>query len=415
MEMEAVRYFQGKFVKKGERQMAIKSLAGHLSQASLGIRQVVGPQLQFKSWLSKHPHIFEVCGDEVRLQDDVAAMVFSCDNNNWEIEVLRQIDNKQMIDLPLHIDVPCRSTFGIGQCNAEFMAIVFMLDLVKNGGFSLDEVSNQINVVPLNVQKFIDDANIQEFLERNSNLFDVRDRIICTAQREKFIEVSEKTEHGVISGKGKIYHIAKLWGIIDLGQHDHVFFDRSILAKCMVDLKKEYKVGEVLCFNAGPAPQTSRAKWKASKVWKPFPEQEHFDSGDQLTNSINFLKIENEFLKQVHVVDNQNYDEECSEIPRINDNVGSPEGEGNWMSMVNCKKQDSEEAASLEQSSDSSSEDEDLMGIKKETNCLMLSEEETEEEKELFIYPIVPKKGVSVACQTVSTGDIISKKEYREV
>ena len=31
------------------------------------------------------------------------------------------------------------------------------------------------------------------------------------------------------AGSGVIYHVAKLWGIVDLGKHEHVFFDRFFI------------------------------------------------------------------------------------------------------------------------------------------------------------------------------------------
>ncbi len=60
VEMEAVQFFQMKLVKKEERWVPIRSLAGHLSQASEAVRECVGPQLEFRKWLLRHPHIFEV-------------------------------------------------------------------------------------------------------------------------------------------------------------------------------------------------------------------------------------------------------------------------------------------------------------------------------------------------------------------
>ena len=45
--------------------------------------------------------------------------------------------------------------------------------------------------------------------------------------------------------QGKIFHVAKLWGIIDLGEHEHVFFDRSIMKQPIDDLQKHFQTGEV--------------------------------------------------------------------------------------------------------------------------------------------------------------------------
>ena len=73
---------------------------------------------------------------------------------------------------------------------------------------------------------------------------------------------------GEMSSKGKICHIARVWGIIEF-HRDHVFFNISILLKTMVNLKKVYQVGEETCFSANLASPTSRSKWKATRIWKP--------------------------------------------------------------------------------------------------------------------------------------------------
>ena len=78
IEMEAVQFFQTKLVKKEERWVPIRSLAGHLSQASEQVRECVGPQLEFRKWLLRHPHIFEVQGELVGLRDNLAAMATPC-------------------------------------------------------------------------------------------------------------------------------------------------------------------------------------------------------------------------------------------------------------------------------------------------------------------------------------------------
>uniref|UniRef100_A0A1I8I108 CULLIN_2 domain-containing protein n=1 Tax=Macrostomum lignano TaxID=282301 RepID=A0A1I8I108_9PLAT len=66
---------------------------------------------------------------------------------------------------------------------------------------------------------------------------------------------------------GTVFHCSRLWGIIDLGRHEHVFFDRSIF-KHVEDLQRHFKVNDPVYFNAILAPRESRAKWRATKVWK---------------------------------------------------------------------------------------------------------------------------------------------------
>lgn len=78
--------------------------------------------------------------------------------------------------------------------------------------------------------------------------------------------------------------MAKLWGIIDLGKHEHVFFDKSIF-KHVDDLQKYFKVDEVLYFNAILAPKESRAKWRATQVWKECDRENFEKFGGPATNS----------------------------------------------------------------------------------------------------------------------------------
>ena len=261
-EMEAVRFFQDKFVKRSSREMQVRSLAGHLSQASSSIRRVVGPQLQFKTWLKKHPHIFEVEGDVVKLQDDVAALILDVEMAESELICGNGVSS------------------GATKSKAEIMAIVFLGDLIRqHQGLTVDNIDDHIRLAPTSVRNFINNSNIRNFIDENSMFFKLEDGVLSEVKSpcsnlvranelDKVELTEEETKAGVIVGKGRIYHIAKLWGIIDLGQHDHVFFDRSILPKATLDMKKEFKVGQILCFKALPAPKTSRAKWKALSVWK---------------------------------------------------------------------------------------------------------------------------------------------------
>ncbi|KAL5970974.1 hypothetical protein TSMEX_001281 [Taenia solium] len=66
---------------------------------------------------------------------------------------------------------------------------------------------------------------------------------------------------------GRIFRVAKSWGIIDLGNHVHVFFDKSIFRN-ISDLQKVFQPNEMVHFDAIRAPLRSRAKWRATRVWK---------------------------------------------------------------------------------------------------------------------------------------------------
>ncbi|VDP71815.1 unnamed protein product [Echinostoma caproni] len=96
LETEAVRFFQQRLLKREERWVPIKSLAGHLSQATPEVRAVVGPQLEFRHFLLKHPHVFEVQGELVSVRDPFSNLPtqrrtrdrFSCSNSTGNSNVI---------------------------------------------------------------------------------------------------------------------------------------------------------------------------------------------------------------------------------------------------------------------------------------------------------------------------------------
>lgn len=71
LESEAVKYFQTHLMKKEDRWIPIKSLAGHLSQASDNVRLVIGNQSLFTAFLMRHSHVFELQGELVGLKDNL--------------------------------------------------------------------------------------------------------------------------------------------------------------------------------------------------------------------------------------------------------------------------------------------------------------------------------------------------------
>jgi len=66
IEQEAINFFKKQISKREEEWLPIVSVAGHASQASADVRKYVGPQNEFKVFLSRYPNIFivrdEFCG-----------------------------------------------------------------------------------------------------------------------------------------------------------------------------------------------------------------------------------------------------------------------------------------------------------------------------------------------------------------
>jgi hypothetical protein len=70
IEQEAINFFKKQLGKREEEWLPIVSVAGHASQASADVRKYVGPQNEFKTFLSRYPTIFAIrddfCGLKVR-------------------------------------------------------------------------------------------------------------------------------------------------------------------------------------------------------------------------------------------------------------------------------------------------------------------------------------------------------------
>eukprot|EP00918_Siedleckia_nematoides_P077370 GHVU01169191.1.p1 GENE.GHVU01169191.1~~GHVU01169191.1.p1 ORF type:complete len:632 (+),score=60.51 GHVU01169191.1:168-2063(+) len=386
-EMGAVQYFQAKLSLKEERWIPIKSLAGHLSQAVLEVRTVVGPQLEFRKFLLKHPHIFEVQGELVGLRDGIAAVAtptlhrrsmeippsaaivtpnlnrrsldlngdywgFSHESNianqvkmippktppptrrappkspgplrrsnsfserralsSFQHNTPQQIPHtsfsfaapppvgpvRTMVEnVPLSptLTVPPTTTpiakrrgAPVTMTANEYKAVMFLKDIIeKRGGIRLHNITGHFSQAPEGVRNTIGwtKMELEEFLKKNANVFAVSEDELVTVNKNAKMNViitgsrpQGQMTRTLTGRKGKVFHVAKLWGIIDLGKHEHVFFDKSILRKPVDDLQKDFGVGEILSFHAVLAAKTSRAKWRATHVWKEF-EQPMIDTG----------------------------------------------------------------------------------------------------------------------------------------
>ena len=341
-EMEAVQFFQTKLVKKEERWVPIRSLAGHLSQASENVRECVGPQLEFRKWLLRHPHIFEVQGELVGLRDNLAAMATPAVPTRKYNVVHNGVDptpatprappktppatrrnlppktpptvrrsksfSEQRVTgpppVPSDVSFAMPMTPGsrrrapVTMTANEYKAVMFLKDIIeKKGGIRMHNITGHFSQAPEGVRNTIGwtKMELEEFLKKNAAMFHVSEDELVTLHKNAKMNViitgsrPQGQNIRTLSGrKGKIFHVAKLWGIIDLGKHEHVFFDKSIMKRPIDDLQKEYRVGEILNFNAVVAPKTSRAKWRAIHVWK---EKEDQPSAGETENE--FSRAEN--------------------------------------------------------------------------------------------------------------------------
>ena len=317
-EMEAVSFFQEKLIRKEERWVQIRSLAGHLSQAKMEIRDAVGPQLDFRGWLLRHPHIFEVQGDLVGMRDGLAAVATSAFSRR-SLEGLSNgvAEHKPSVRIMTPKTPPAsrrfapktppamrrsrsfsekRTTFTNGTSEViqspimkpkcapvamtanEYKAVMFLKDIVeKAGSLQVHDITSYFGQASEGVRNTIGwtHSEVSEFIEKNDNMFTLtsEDAVVLNKNAKLNVVITGSRPQNQVArtleGKnGKVFHVAKLWGIIDLGRHEHVFFDKSIMKIPIDDMQKYFTVGETLYFNAVLATKQSRAKWRATHVWR---------------------------------------------------------------------------------------------------------------------------------------------------
>ncbi|CAD5115274.1 DgyrCDS4267 [Dimorphilus gyrociliatus] len=294
LEMLAVNYFQSWLAKKEEKWINIKSLAGHLSQANAEIRGIVGPQLDFRKWLLKHPHIFEVQGELVALKDDIASLStpavparnLDLSNGHSKLNSRSNIKRTKSLNDKTDLSQKRKTNVPVSMTATEYKSVMFLKDILEKR-FSGTTVPIQ-SLLPLTTSvpesmKNVMGSNkedLESFFESFSSVFnyDRADQSVTLLKSAKLnvIITGSKPKSGLVHSaqnvltacNGIIYHVAKLWGIVDLGKHEHVFFDKSIMVEAIEDMQTEFKIGETLWFNAVLAPKTSRAKWRATHVWK---------------------------------------------------------------------------------------------------------------------------------------------------
>jgi len=325
VELKAVGYFQDKLLKKGPV-MPVKSLAGHLSQAPLHMRNVVGPQTEFRNFLVKHKDIFVVTEDEmVTLTEDIlnkprsqATMNRSESDSSLDSNTASKSVSKDSKSKPSPITMTA----------SEYKTMKFLKELVERneGRISLVGVLSQVPDAADSIRNILSDseAKLTSFVQKfpnifvlvddmvtlkktklnvimagsrpvtspsnsvtdsslsppsdshsesyntstSSNMTDSLERPSLSSQSSGYSHSSYSTHRTLSNHKGPVYHLAKLWGIIDLGRHEHVFFDRSILPDGYDDLVKNFKIGQILRFNAVRAARGSRARWRATHIWR---------------------------------------------------------------------------------------------------------------------------------------------------
>jgi len=299
-ETEAVQFFRAKILKKGDKWIPVKSLAGHLSQASPDIRECVGPQNEFLDFLLKHPLIFEIRDENVCLKDNIRINAADSDSSaeppppmppstpklkrrpksqgDIEIQKTPVVGGRTVTVAPAPAGAGNAKAGPVTMTANEYKAVMFIKNIIqKKGDMKVNSLSGHFSQAPESLRNTIgwSKPELHQFVSSHDNIFHINEDEIVSVIKNTRLNViitgsrpHVQTKPSVSGRKGQVFHIAKLWGIIDLGMHEHVFIDRTIFGKNIDDLNKLLKIGEWVCFDAIPAPKGSRARWKATKVWK---------------------------------------------------------------------------------------------------------------------------------------------------
>ncbi|KAH3880146.1 uncharacterized protein LOC127877346 isoform X2 [Dreissena polymorpha] len=489
VETEAVQYFRAKILKKGEKWLPVLSLAGHLSQASADIRECVGPQNEFKQWLERHPLIFDIRGDLVALKDNINYSVVnpseSLDlddvqfnpNQRYSVGDGPRFSDSQprtpklkrrpkSIEIPpnspkpslnrtpsftmQNLSTPLSAKSGPATMTAnEYKAVMFLKGIIeKKGDMKLNGLTGHFSQAPESLRNTIgwSKPELEKFVCSHPNIFVISEdetvSVIKNARLNVIITGSRPSSNPAKAGKqgkGRVYHVAKLWGIIDLGKHEHVFIDRTIFGKQIDDLNKLLTVGEMVCFDSIPAAKGSRARWRATKVWKEHESIE--DLIDKVTTRLGYPFGDSlrEPMTPNSPMPIANIDEEIRRmIPELNDssviqspvNVGgikysfsdaAPSGAG-VVPVWNFGHQElsaMRDIDDLDLSDDSQSEGPSLSMVAEKyyMNRSVLSDTpkfENMASENGIDSKSSGKKSKSIGCQTIVTGEVLATQLFHE-
>ena len=501
VEMEAVQFFRAQLARRDDRWVPIKSLAGHLSQTTPEIRTVVGPQLEFRRWLLRHVHIFDVQGDVVALCDGLPGVIPTGVSGTQPQTPQRRIT----FDIPdadhppapaapktpppqrrsasskassssasssLHRSHSFSDSRNSGSSNPvvnqtvvkrpdapvtmtanEYKAVMFVKDVLeRRGPLTVTAFSAQAVPATDSVRTTLGStpSEFNAFVRKHPGIFEVDGEVVSLVKNAKLSVIITGSRPAPppppppaaapsgrsLTGKGKIFHVAKLWGIIDLGEHEHVFFDRSIMRRPMDDLQRHFHTGEMLSFHAVLAHKSSRARWKATHVWKETEQEPPVFSAEDVTETNPRHSASSSSLAQAATIEDEVNEflpkpdrESVSSDPSAAFSDADLSGAGS-VSIWNFR-QDEERTGrpsvtvvpeNYQMSASALSDLRFAPDFSKVNSTAPRSAFSSDPSSvvngpgggKLSSAP-KPKKFVSVACQTISTSDIIATQLYQDI
>jgi len=499
VEMEAVQFFRAQLARRDDRWVPVKSLAGHLSQTTPEIRAVVGPQLEFRRWLLRHVHIFDVQGDMVALCDGLPGViptgVSGAQPQTPQRRITFDIPDTDHTPAPaapktppairrsassktsassassLHRSHSFSDNRNSGPSNAtasqavakrpdaavtmtanEYKAVMFVKDVLeRRGPLTITALSSQAVPSTESVKATLGSSpsEFSAFVRTHSGIFDVDGEVVSLVKNAKLSVIITGSRPAPppppppaapsgrsLTGKGKIFHVAKLWGIIDLGEHEHVFFDRSIMRRPMDDLQRHFHTGEMLCFHAVLAHKSSRARWKATHVWKESEQEPPVSSAEDTVEINPRHSASTSSLAQAATIEDEVNEflpkpdrESVSSDPSASFSDADLSGAGS-VSIWNFRQDEERTGRSSVsvvpenyQMSASALSDLRFAPDFSKVNPTAVRTAATSELSAVSNGPLgaklssvpKPKKFVNVACQTISTSDIIATQLYQDI
>lgn len=301
------------------------SIANLISLMSSVKSSAVKSISNFKELIAKYPAHFDVQGDNVRLIQRSTNQSTDCeqsskslkhssrcqaDSNASKIPRSHSLDecdaiseDHPLLSKPTHARLPPSylATPGLFSCireNPSWSEIDYFSKKYKNS----DRLVSIMKNFETDVQMAMDRLIKQMRSELDSMLVDLH-------------RPANKN-----LGEGTVFCVQKKWGIIDLGNHDHVFFDMSIMLGSVDDLRNHFQVGEVLGFEAVRAQKSSRANWRAIRVWK-------VDKSENLQEKLPNYQNDVSLKQRLQVVQDKTFSRLCeSESSKGNSPDGSPGG-----------------------------------------------------------------------------------------
>lgn len=335
IEQEAINFFKKQLNKREEEWLPIVSVAGHASQASADVRKYVGPQNEFKVFLSRYPHIFvvrdEFCGLKGRA--DQAGVPFPPPSpppkrrgilsngtnsaNNPNLMLTRSTSFKSgtrpMLSNPPNSSMPSTPTSSTNTSlsmasasrNAtqqrlspnEVKAVHFVMRLLhKNGRVLLQNVPGLIARAPDHLAQLIGFTrdDLIAFFKRHNAIFQLHTDGTVSVKGDAVRALLNKNENlsssptqlgqpssalsssaapASITASGIVIRIFPKYGILNMDNNEQVFFDiQSCHFETFNDLTCVLNPGDALNVNAILGPKEGSTKWKSLKTWpRPNP------------------------------------------------------------------------------------------------------------------------------------------------